>query len=130
MEKKQEVDWSLLKNKLEGSDKEEAIVQVVEMFVQQIYDNESYDCMKRLEESGIDLEICRKIEKEVFSRTDFFIKTIELRKMDFNEQITKIKKAYGYRYREYENDDFICEKLQLNKEQIKEIWQKKSLEIV
>lgn len=109
-------------NSAEG-DKESAISGLIEQIVEYIYTNESDadGCMEYIAEKLDNPEIWQRIKSEVQSKTDFFIKTIELKRFSEDTAIEKIKSAYEYRYRQFENDDYICAEIALDKKQMRAI---------
>lgn len=123
MDNSQFLQWDIIIDGInsEDSDMETNISHLVEVLIGHIYDNKSYECMEYVREKLESPEVWNRIESEVRSQTDFFIKTLAIKNMDDNIAIEKVKSAYGYRYKEYENDDYICEKVMLDKNQMKAI---------
>lgn len=124
MEKSQFLQWDIIIDEInnnEDADMEINISHLIEVLIEHIYDNKSYECMKYVREKLEVQEVWNRIEREVCSQTDFFIKTLAIKNMNDNIAIEKIKSVYEYRYKKYENDDYICEKVMLDKNQMKAI---------
>ena len=118
------LQWNVMIDEImnsDGADKESAISRMIEEIIEYIYANESYECMNYIGGKIEDLEVWQRIFDEVQSKTDFFIRTVELRKFSEDIAIEKIKSAYEYRYKQFENDDYICTEIALDKKQMKAI---------
>lgn len=126
MDNSQFLQWDIMLDRIMNSaegDKESAISGLIEQIVEYIYTNESDadGCMEYIAEKLDNPEIWQRIKSEVQSKTDFFIKTIELKRFSEDTAIEKIKSAYEYRYRQFENDDYICAEIALDKKQMRAI---------
>lgn len=85
-----------------------------------IYDDENYDCMKIVKDE-LEPDIFDIIEREVRYQTDLFIKTSYIRKTDEKVIINLMKDIFKYQYKEFEDDEYICKSLNIDKEQMKAI---------
>lgn len=85
-----------------------------------IYDDENYDCLKIVKDE-LEPDIFDIIEKEVRYQTDLFIKTSYIRKTDEKVIINLMKDIFKYQYKEFEDDEYICKCLNIDKEQMKAI---------
>ena len=124
MDNSQFLQWDIMLDRIMNSaegDKESAISGLIEQIVEYVYTNESDGCMEYIAEKLDNPEIWQRIKSEVQSKTDFFIKTIELKRFSEDTAIEKIKSAYEYRYRQFENDDYICAEIALDKKQMRAI---------
>lgn len=85
-----------------------------------IYDDENYDCLKIVKDE-LEPDIFDIIEREVRYQTDLFIKTSYIRKTDEKVIINLMKDIFKYQYKEFEDDEYICKSLNIDKEQMKAI---------
>lgn len=118
------LQWNIIIDEItnsEGADKELAVSRMIEQIVEYIYKNESYECMDYINEKVENPEVWQRIVNEVRSKTDFFIRTVEVRKFSEDIAIEKIKSSYEYRYKQFENDDYICTELAIDGKQMKAI---------
>lgn len=119
LEQKPTLQWDSMIHEInDSSEPETKISGLVDLLVENVYRTESYDCLKYIEDRLEDPDIWEMIKKRVYSRTDFYIRTILLKKMPEEMALEKIRAAYEYCYHQYEDDMFICDRLALDQQQM------------
>lgn len=105
------LQWDDIINEIrenDGNEQEERISQLVKMLIDNVYKEETYDCIKYFKEKLEDTEIWQEIEHKVYSKTNFYIRTTELRKLPEEEAVRIIQLLYEYIYNHHESEDYIC----------------------
>ncbi len=105
----------------QGHERAEDISKFIEIITENIYTEETYDCMDYLKEKLEDTEVWQEIEHKVYSKTDFYIKTIELRKIPEDEVISKLELIYDYLYKQFESEEYITSKTGITEAFIKTV---------
>ena len=106
------MQWEDLVKEINQNEKDgklqEKIVQLTDLMIRDVYENETYECINYIEEKIENADIWEDMEKKVRSQTDFYIRTLGLKKLPEDAAEAKIKTAYRLRYEEFENDEYIC----------------------
>ncbi len=119
------MQWEDLVKEINQNEKDgklqEKIVQLTDLMIRDVYENETYECINYIEEKIENADIWEDMEKKVRSQTDFYIRTLGLKKLPEDAAEAKIKTAYRLRYEEFENDEHICRQAKLNRQEIQAI---------
>ncbi len=119
------MQWEDLVKEINQNEKDgklqEKIVQLTDLMIRDVYENETYECINYIEEKIENADIWEDMEKKVRSQTDFYIRTLGLKKLPEDAAEAKIKTAYRLRYEEFENDEYICRQAKLNRQEIQAI---------
>ncbi len=119
------MQWEDLVKEINQNEKDgklqEKIVQLTDLMIRDVYENETYECINYIEEKIENADIWEDMEKKVRSQTDFYIRTLGLKKLPEDAAEAKIKTAYRLRYEEFENDEYICRQGKLNRQEIQAI---------
>ena len=103
------MQWEDLVKEINQNEKDgklqEKIVQLTDLMIRDVYENETYECINYIEEKIENADIWEDMEKKVRSQTDFYIRTLGLKKLPEDAAEAKIKTAYRLRYEEFENDE-------------------------